>query len=62
MSDRTRRGEPQAGGQRRLSGQDAVFVYGETPSMPMHTLGTLILDPSGIPGGFGFERIKQTVA
>jgi WS/DGAT/MGAT family acyltransferase len=48
---------------RRLSGEDAVFVYAETPSMPMHTLGTTILDPAGAPGGaFGFERIVATVA
>lgn len=36
---------------RRLSGEDAVFVHAETASMPMHTLGTLILDPSTAPGG-----------
>jgi WS/DGAT/MGAT family acyltransferase len=47
---------------RQLSGQDAVFIYGETPSMPMHTMGTTILDPSGVPGGFGFEQIAATVA
>jgi len=48
---------------RRLSGEDAVFVYAETPSMPMHTLGTTILDPAGAPGGaFGFDRIVATVA
>jgi WS/DGAT/MGAT family acyltransferase len=47
---------------KRLSGRDAVFVYGETPTMPMHTLGTLILDPSGVPGGFGFEQIAATLA
>ena len=40
---------------RRLSGEDAVFVHAETPSMPMHTLGTLILDPSTVPGG-RFDR------
>jgi WS/DGAT/MGAT family acyltransferase len=47
---------------RRLSGRDAIFVYGETATMPMHTLGTLILDPSGVPGGFGFEQIAATLA
>jgi len=47
---------------RRLSGQDAVFVYGETASMPMHTIGTVILDPSDVPGGrFGFEEIVATL-
>jgi diacylglycerol O-acyltransferase len=47
---------------RRLSGLDAVFIYGETPSMPLHTMGTLILDPSGVPGGFGFEQVAETIA
>jgi WS/DGAT/MGAT family acyltransferase len=47
---------------RRLSGEDAIFVYGETPLMPMHTMGTVLLDPSGVPGGFDFERIARTVA
>jgi WS/DGAT/MGAT family acyltransferase len=28
----------------------------------MHTMGTVILDPSGVPGGFGFDRITETVA
>jgi WS/DGAT/MGAT family acyltransferase len=46
---------------RRLTGEDAVFIYGETPSMPMHTMGTLILDPSQVPGGFGYKQIVETV-
>jgi len=29
----------------RLSGEDALFVHAETPLMPMHSLGMLILDP-----------------
>jgi WS/DGAT/MGAT family acyltransferase len=62
VTEPSRRDEPGPGNPRRLSGQDAVFVYGETPSMPMHTVGTLILDPSGVPGGFGLEQIAQTVA
>ncbi len=36
---------------RRLSGEDAIFVHAETPTMLMHTLGTLILDPATVPGG-----------
>jgi WS/DGAT/MGAT family acyltransferase len=61
LSD-TRQGEEERGHLRRLSGQDALFVYAETPSMPMHTMGTLILDPTGVPGGFDFDRIVATVA
>jgi len=30
-------------------------VHAETPSMPMHSLGTMILDPSTVPGG-RFDR------
>ncbi|MDH3684816.1 MAG: wax ester/triacylglycerol synthase family O-acyltransferase [Myxococcales bacterium] len=47
---------------RRLSGQDAIFVYAETPNMPMHTMGTTLLDPSGVEGRFGYEEIVETVA
>ncbi len=46
---------------RRLTGQDAVFIYGETPSMPMHTMGTVILDPSEVASGFGYQQIVETV-
>lgn len=46
---------------RRMSGLDAVFVYAETPSMPLHTMGTLILDPRGVPGGFGFHEVVSTI-
>lgn len=46
---------------RRLTGQDAIFVYAETPTMPMHTIGTLILDGSVVKGGFGYDEIVATV-
>lgn len=54
--------EKRSEGLRRLSGEDAVFIYAETPSMPMHTVGTVILDPSEVPGGFGYPEIVSTVA
>jgi WS/DGAT/MGAT family acyltransferase len=60
-SDRVSDGEAPATW-RRLSGEDAVFVYSETPSMPMHTMGTVIIDPTTVTGGFGFEQIAATVA
>ena len=45
----------------RLSGADASFVYGETPSSHMH-LGTLaVLDPSASPGGFDVDRLRSLV-
>jgi diacylglycerol O-acyltransferase len=60
--DPSRPGAVGAGVPRRLSGEDAVFVYGETASMPMHTMGTVLLDASAVPGGFGFDEIARTVA
>ena len=36
----------------QLSGQDASFVYLETPSTPMHIGSVGIYDPSTAPGGF----------
>lgn len=47
---------------RRLSAQDAIFVHAETSSMPMHTLGTMILDPSTLPeGNFDYEHVCRTM-
>jgi WS/DGAT/MGAT family acyltransferase len=66
--DGSRAHEPAEGAQaasarRRLSGEDALFVFGETATMPMHTIGTLILDPSTVRNGqFGFERLVRTIA
>jgi WS/DGAT/MGAT family acyltransferase len=48
---------------RRLSGQDSVFIYAETPSMGMHVMGTLVIDPSDVPEGeFDFDHIVRTMA
>ena len=55
MARRARASSKPPGATRRLAGEDAVFVHAEMPSMPMHTLGTLILDPSTVPGG-RFDR------
>jgi WS/DGAT/MGAT family acyltransferase len=43
----------------RLTGQDASFLYNETPSQHMHTLKISILDPSTAVGGYSFERFKH---
>ncbi len=61
MKEETRGGQESGRARRRLSGQDAVFVYAETATMPMHTIGTMILDPSAVPGGFGFEQVRKTL-
>ena len=46
----------------RLSGLDASFLYLETPSLHMHVALTLVLDPSTVPGGYSFGRMKQSIA
>jgi len=45
----------------RLSGMDASFLYFETPSMHMHVAMTAIFDPSTMPGGYDFEKIKEFI-
>jgi diacylglycerol O-acyltransferase len=45
---------------RRLSGNDAIYLYGESDSMPMHTLGTMIVDASQQPG-FDFDHVLATL-
>ncbi len=46
----------------QLSGQDASFVYLETPSTPMHIGSVGIYDPSTAPGGFvRFKDILQFI-
>jgi WS/DGAT/MGAT family acyltransferase len=48
---------------RRLTGQDAVFVYAELPSMGMHTMGTLLIDPPDRSDrSFGYEEVVGTIA
>lgn len=46
----------------QLSGQDASFVYMETPSTPMHIGSVGIYDPSTAPGGFvRFKDVLQFI-
>src|SRR3954470_14782342 len=46
----------------RLSGLDAIFLYGEQGGMHMHVCAVIIIDPSTMPGGYSFDTIKQTFA
>jgi diacylglycerol O-acyltransferase / wax synthase len=46
----------------RLTGLDAGFLYMETPSQHLHTLKIAILDPSTVPGGYAFDRVKEVLA
>lgn len=44
-----------------LSGLDSAFLSLETPSTPMHIMGTFVLDASSASGGYSFERILRLV-
>jgi WS/DGAT/MGAT family acyltransferase len=44
---------------RQMSGQDAAFLYGETPNWHMHVSALMVLDPSTCPDGWSFDRFKQ---
>jgi diacylglycerol O-acyltransferase len=46
----------------RLTGMDASFTHMETPDMHLHVMGTIIVDPESMVGGYSFETIKRTVA
>ncbi len=47
----------------QLSGQDASFVYMETPTTPMHIGSVGIYDPSTAPGGFvRFKDILEFIS
>ena len=45
----------------RLTGLDATFLYLETPSSHMHVASTAVFDPSDVPGGYSFEKVKEMV-
>jgi len=45
----------------RLSGLDAAFLYMETPSLHMHVSMAAILDPSTVPGGYSFEKMRAFI-
>ena len=46
----------------RMAGMDAAFLYIETPTMHMHVVGVLVLDPTGSPGRFGIDEVTQVMA
>lgn len=45
-------------GTERLNGLDASFLYLETAKNQLHMTGLLIFDPSTIPGGYSFEKMR----
>jgi WS/DGAT/MGAT family acyltransferase len=46
----------------RLSGLDASFLYMETPTMHMHVGMAAVFDPSTVPGGYSFRRVRQRIS
>ena len=44
-----------------LRGLDAAFLSFETPSNHMHVAQTCVFDPSDVPGGYSFERVRELV-
>src|SRR4051794_9890423 len=46
---------------KRLTGLDAGFLYLETPNNHMHVASTCVFDPSTVPGGYAFEKVKRLV-
>jgi diacylglycerol O-acyltransferase len=49
-------------GMERLSGMDALFLYAESPTQHMHVTMVAVLDPSAMPGGYSFERVRDHIA
>jgi diacylglycerol O-acyltransferase / wax synthase len=45
----------------RLTGLDASFLYMETPTLHMHVAMTAVFDPSTVPGGYSFRRLRQLI-
>jgi len=45
----------------RLSGLDASFLYMETPTLHMHVAMTAVFDPSTVPGGYSFRRLRRLI-
>jgi diacylglycerol O-acyltransferase len=51
----------------RVSNLDAAMLYAETPEMPMHTMGVLVLEPGAEPGdlleaGVPFQLTRELFA
>ncbi len=44
---------------RKMSGQDAAFLYGETPNWHFHVSGLMIVDAANAPDGWTFERFRD---
>ena len=45
----------------QLTGLDASFLYMETPSLHMHVSMVAVLDPSTVPGGYSYQKLRDLV-
>jgi diacylglycerol O-acyltransferase / wax synthase len=45
----------------RLSALDATFLYFETPPQHQHVSAVMVIDPSTVPGGYSFEKLKNFI-
>ena len=45
----------------QLTGLDATFLYVETPSLHMHVSMAAVFDPTTVPGGYSFEKVRDLV-
>ena len=45
----------------RLTAADASFLYMENSVVHMHVTGVLVLDPSTVPGGYTFRKLRAHV-
>ena len=45
----------------RLTGLDASFLYLETPSLHMHVSMAAVFDPTTVPGGYSFAKLRDLV-
>ena len=52
---------PNDGSRGTTLGHGRAFLYFETPSMHMHVAMTAIFDPSTVPDGYSFEKVKDFI-
>jgi len=45
----------------QLTGLDASFLYLETPSLHMHVSMAAVFDPTTVPGGYAFDKLRDLV-
>src|SRR5919202_3395139 len=46
---------------KRLTGLAAGFLYLETPNNHMHVASAAVFDPSTVPGGYSFDKVRDLV-